>query len=166
MKIWQRSVFASLLVLLCVFKASAQEIGLAIGSRPPSVTLTDLEGIKVDLAQYIGKKPVLLEFWATWCPLCKALEPQLTSARQRFGNKVEVIVVAVGVNQSPHSIKRHIEKHKMPGRVLWDGDGEAVRAFMAPGTSYVVMLDKAGKVVYTGAGSEQKLLPALARAAK
>lgn len=152
--------YVKAMVMFCsLFIASSlhgQDVGLEIGAKPKPVILQDLDGKAVNLAQYIGKKPVLLEFWATWCPLCKALEPQLAAAKKKFPN-VEMIVVAVGVNQNPRSIKRHIAKHALPGRVLWDGDGAAVRAFMAPGTSYVVVLDKTGKVVYTGAGSEQQL---------
>ena len=138
----------------------AQDIGLEVGAKPKPVTLNDLDGRAYNLAQVMGKKPVLLEFWATWCPLCKALEPQLAAARKKYPN-VDFVVVAVGVNQNPRSIKRHLASHPLPGRVLWDGDGAAVRAFEAPGTSYVVMLDKSGKVVYTGAGSDQKLEPAI-----
>ncbi len=160
------------LLLLCALLAGvtpparAQDVGLDIGARPAAVTLEDLDGKAVDLAQYIGRKPVLLEFWATWCPLCRALEPQLAAARKRFGNKLDIIVVAVGVNQTPRSIKRHMDKHALPGRVLWDGKGAAVRAFMAPGTSYIVILDRTGKVVYTGAGSGQELASVLARAVR
>ena len=47
--------------------------------------------------------------------------------------------------------------------VLWDGSGAAVRAFQAPGTSYVVMLDARGKVVYTGYGADQDLEQAVRR---
>lgn len=141
----------------------AQDIGLPIGAAPAPVTLEDLDGNAVDLADYMGKKPVLLEFWATWCPLCRALEPQLTAALEKYGGKLEVIMVAVGVNQSPRTVKRHLARHALPGRVVWDGKGAAVRAFSAPGTSYVVLLDANGRVVYTGSGSDQKLLPALAR---
>jgi thiol-disulfide isomerase/thioredoxin len=143
--------------------ASAQDIGLPIGSVPAAVTLENLDGQPVDLAKYIGKKPVVVEFWATWCPLCKELEPVLDAAQKKYGDKVEVLIVAVGVNQTPRSIKRHMEKHKMPGQVLWDGQGKAVRAFEAPSTSYIVVLDAKGKVAYTGSGSEQKLEPVLAK---
>ena len=142
---------------------SAQDVGLAIGAKPAAVTLEDLDGKPVDLAQYVGKKPVLLEFWATWCPLCKELEPSLHAAKKAHGAALEVLIVAVGVNQTPRSIKRHLESHTMPGPVLWDGKGAAVRAFEAPSTSYIVVLDAAGKVVYTGAGGDQKLAPVLAR---
>ena len=142
---------------------AAQDVGLAIGAKPAAVTLEDLDGKPVDLAQYVGKKPVLLEFWATWCPLCKELEPALHAAKKAHGSGIEVLIVAVGVNQTPRSIKRHLESHTMPGQVLWDGKGAAVRAFEAPSTSYIVVLDATGKVVYTGAGGEQKLAPVLAK---
>jgi thiol-disulfide isomerase/thioredoxin len=156
-----RALFVLMLAALPV-PALAQDIGLAIGARPAPVTLEDLDGIAVDLSQYMGKKPVLLEFWATWCPLCRALEPQLAAAQKKYGDKLEVIIVAVGVNQSPRKIKRHLARHALPGRVVWDGKGAAVRAFSAPGTSYVVLLDAKGRVIYTGAGSDQKVLPVLA----
>jgi uncharacterized membrane protein YeiH len=50
--------------------------------------------------------------------------------------------------------------------VLWDGRGAAVRAFRAPATSYVVVLDAAGRVVYTGIGADQDIEMALALVAR
>lgn len=146
--------------------AQSDEIGIAVGASPPAVTIEDLDGRPVDLDQIIGKKPVLLEFWATWCPLCAALFPRIEAAHARFGNHVEIVVVAVAVNQSQRTIKRHLTRHPMPFRVLWDADGRAVRAFQAPSTSYVVVLDSAGKVAYTGLGAEQDIEAALLRVAR
>lgn len=147
-------------LLLCAGTAAAQdsEIGIARGSTPTAPTIEDLDGNPVDLAQWVGKKPVVIEFWATWCPQCEELFPKMAAAAQRSGDKVAYVIVAVGVNQSPRTIKRHLEKHPMPWAiVLWDGNGAAVRAFQAPTTSYVVVLDAAGKVVYTGVGAEQDM---------
>ncbi len=140
----------------------AQDIGLPIGTRAPAVVVADLDGKSVDLGSYVGKQPVLLEFWATWCPLCKALEPALTAAHARYGRAVQFVVIGVGVNESPASIKRHLVEHPLPFPVLFDAGGAAVRAYQAPTTSYVVVLDKAGKVTYTGAGAEQDVATALA----
>lgn len=137
-------------------------IGLPIGERPPAVEIEDLDGKPVDLGQYMGKKPVLLQFWATWCPLCEELKPQLEAARARFGDGVEILLVAVAVNQTRRSIRRYQERHDPPGRILWDTDGRATRAFRAPTTSYVVILDADGKVAYTGVGSEQDIVGTLA----
>lgn len=133
------------------------DLGIPLGTVAKAVTIEDLDGQPVELGQFIGKKAVLLEFWATWCPLCRALEPKMAAARLRHGDQLEIIVVAVAVNQSKSSIKRHLERHPMPFRVLWDTNGNAVRAFRAPSTSYVVTLDAMGKVVYTGSGEDQDI---------
>jgi hypothetical protein len=53
----------------------------------------------------------------------------------------------------------------MPFTFLWDGTGAAVRAFQAPATSYIAVLDSSGKVVYTGVGEDQNIDAALERAA-
>jgi thiol-disulfide isomerase/thioredoxin len=166
-----RTVFFSAALVLSLFATradhvAAQDAGLDIGKTPPPVTLEDLDGKPVNLAQFVGKKPVLLEFWATWCPVCKALEPNMAAAHKRFGTNIEFLIIAVGINESPASIKRHLAAHPMPGRVLWDGKGAAVRAYEAPNTSYVALLDASGKVVYTGVGSDQNLVAAGEKALK
>lgn len=156
----------ALLLALGLRSASAQDpqIGLPLGATPDPVTIEDLDGNAVDLGQWIGSKPVLLEFWATWCPLCEALLPRMAAAHGRYGDRVEFIAVAVAVNQSQRSIKRHLARHPLPFRVLWDDGGEATRAFMAPTTSYIVVLDAEGRVVYTGAGDGQDVEGAVGRA--
>jgi len=64
-------------------------------------------------------------------------------------------------------VQRHLARHALPAsRVLWDGNGAAVRAFQTPATSYVVLLDRQGKVAYTGIGPDQDLEAALARVAR
>ena len=91
----------------------------------------------------------------------------MRAAFQRHGSQVDFVVVAVGVNQSKASVKRHVDRHALPAaRVLWDTNGNAVRAFDAPATSYVVILDRQGKVAYTGIGPDQDLEAALARVAR
>ena len=155
-------------LLLCAaipLAAQDEHIGIAIGTTPAAVTIETLDGQPADLGAVIGKKPVLLEFWATWCPLCEALFPKLEAAQRRYAGKIDVIVVAVAVNQTKRSIQRHLERHPMPfATVYWDTDGRATRAFKAPSTSYVVTLDANGKVVYTGLGEEQDIEEAMTRA--
>jgi peroxiredoxin len=143
--------------------AEAQDVGLAVGTRAPAIRIDDLDGNPVDLAQYIGRRPVLMEFWAHWCTVCAALEPRLRAAEQRYGSDVAFLTVAVGVNQTARSIRRHLEDHDVPGRLLFDQDGKATRAYDAPATSYVVVLDRRGRVAYTGVGEDQDLAAALAR---
>ncbi|NJD11632.1 MAG: TlpA family protein disulfide reductase [Gemmatimonadetes bacterium] len=144
--------------------AAAQDVGIEIGRVPPPVTIEDLDGNPVDLAQYVGKRPVLLEFWAQWCDICAALQPRLAAAAAQHAGKADVLVIAVAVNQSQRSVRRHLVDHPVPGRVLWDTGGRATRAYQAPSTSYVAVLDARGRVVYTGVGEDQDLSGALDRA--
>jgi thiol-disulfide isomerase/thioredoxin len=153
-------------VLLVPARAVAQDdvIGIPVGQTPPAVTIQDLGGNTVDLGRWIGKKPVIVEFWATWCPSCAELLPRMETAQQKYGDRVEFLVIAVAVNQSPNTIRRHLARHPMPFTFLWDVNGNATRAFQAPATSYVAVLDAKGKVVYTGVGADQDLDEALRRA--
>ena len=141
-------------------------IGIPVGQTPPAVTLESLNGDSVALSRWIGKKPVIVEFWATWCPICAELLPRMEAAQKKFGDRAEFLVVAVAVNQSKNSVRRHLESHPMPFTFLWDGNGAAVRAFQAPSTSYIAVLDGTGRVVYTGVGSDQNIEAALEKAVK
>lgn len=142
------------------------DLGISLGATPPVVTIEDLDGHPVDLSTVVGKKPVLFEFWATWCPLCRALEPKLQAAQRRYGNQMQFVAIAVAVNQSRSSVQRHLATHPLPLQFLWDSNGNAVRAFQAPSTSYVVVLDASGKVAYTGSGEDQDIDAAVRRVVK
>ena len=162
----RRASFVASLLLTPTLLGAQDVIGIRIGETPPAVTLENLNGDSVPLAQWIGKKPVIVEFWATWCPICEELLPRMEAAQEKFGDKAEFIVVAVAVNQSKKSVRRHLDKHPMPFTFLWDGNGAAVRAFQAPSTSYIAVLDASGKVVYTGVGEEQDIEGALQKAVR
>jgi thiol-disulfide isomerase/thioredoxin len=142
----------------------AQESGIEVGAQAPPAALETLDGKAANLAQYVGKTPVLLEFWATWCGNCKELEPQIKALHQKYGRQVRFVAVAVSVNQSPALVKRYVERHRMPGDQLFDRRGNATGAYDVPATSYIVILDRTGKVVYTGLGGDQKLEPGIRRA--
>lgn len=161
---WRIGKLAVVLLVLGWGRLAAQaQIGLAIGTAPELVTIEDLDGTPVDLRTLFDAKPAVIEFWATWCPLCEALLPQMAAASERYGDRVQFVAIAVAVNQTQRSIRRHLNRHPLPFPVLWDAGGRAVRAFMAPTTSYVVVLGADGRVAYTGTGDEQDIDAAIAR---
>jgi thiol-disulfide isomerase/thioredoxin len=158
---WVAAGALSGLLALGVGSAAAQESGLALGTRAPAVVVQDLDGASVDLAQYIGARPVLLEFWATWCEVCKALLPRVRAAHAEFGDRVEFFGVNVTVNQTTEGVRRYLDSEHPPYRTLYDDQGAATRAYEAPTTSFIVIIDRAGKVAYTGTGATQDLATAL-----
>jgi thiol-disulfide isomerase/thioredoxin len=144
--------------------AVAQDLGIEVGSTAPAVTVQAMDGKTVNLASYFGKTPVLIEFWATWCPNCKELMPTLLDAEKKYGGKVKFMAIAVAINQSPEKVRRWLAAHPLPHDTYYDVDGKAAGAFDAPATSYVVVVDKTGRVVYTGLGGKQDLEAALKKA--
>jgi thiol-disulfide isomerase/thioredoxin len=163
------SLFAVLtLVFALPLGVSAQaggegSVSLPIGTVGPGAALEDLEGNAVDLIDYVRGKPAVIEFWATWCELCEALQPQLDQIQARHGNDVNIVAVAVGVAQTVRRVQRHLADHDPGYTYLWDARGAAVRAYNATTTSIVVMLDAEGRVVYTGVGGDQNLTGAVER---
>jgi thiol-disulfide isomerase/thioredoxin len=144
--------------------AHAQELGISVGTKAPGGALETLDGKPTDLKQYIGKTPVVFEFWATWCGNCKQLEPTMLAALKKYEGKVEFVGVAVSVNQSAELVKKYAEKHKLPGTILYDRKGYASDAFDVPATSYVVVVGKDGLVKYTGLGGDQQIDAAIKKA--
>ena len=145
-------------------EARAQSSGIPVGTQAPGAEVETLDGKPADLGAYVGDRPVVIEFWATWCSLCAKLMPTMESAKAKYGDRVRFVGVAVGVNQSPTRVKRYAAKHRPPFEILYDRTGAAVEAYKVPGTSYVVVPDRAGKVVYTGLGGEQDIEAAIRRA--
>jgi len=136
----------------------AQDTGLPVGSAAPAAVVQTLDGKDVDLSTYIGKGPVILEFWATWCPNCRELEPHMLPIAKQYAGQVTWIVIAVSVNESVARVKKYAAEHAFPMPVFYDTHGDASGAYEAPATSYIVAIDKAGKVRYTGVGGDQDLM--------
>ena len=144
--------------------ARAQSAGIAVGTMAPGAAVESLDGKAVDLSEFVGKKPVVLEFWATWCPVCKKLEPQLQAARDKYGDRVTFLSVGVSSNQTPAKQKAYAADKHIGGTFVFDRDGKAVAAYKAPHTSFLVVVNGEGKVVYTGVGEEQDIEAAVSKA--
>lgn len=156
---------AAAIIALTAAPAAAQDLGIPLGEPAPGGPLETLAGQTVDLSAYLGKQqPTLIEFWATWCGNCKQLEPAMRAAHAKYGKTVRFVTVAVSVNQSFERVKAWQAANKMPGELLYDRKGTVSGAYDVPATSYIVVADKTGKVVYTGVGGTQNLEAAIKKA--
>ncbi|MEP6905731.1 MAG: TlpA disulfide reductase family protein [Gemmatimonadales bacterium] len=142
----------------------AQDLGIDVGKQAPAAVVQTLDGKQLDIGQYVGKTPMFIEFWATWCPKCRDLEPALLAAQKKYGSRVKFIGVAVSINQTPERVKAYTARHGLVHQIVFDAEGNAASAYDAPATSYVVVVDRKGKVVYTGLGGDQNLEAAIKKA--
>jgi thiol-disulfide isomerase/thioredoxin len=144
--------------------AHAQAQGLRVGDKAPTAIVRTLDGEPVDLGQFIGKKPVLIEFWATWCPLCRQLEPTIKALHDKYAGELEVVRLVVPHNQTPERAREYVNRRGLPGHFFFDAEGAAYKAFAAYHTSYIVVLDRTGTVVHSADGPTQDLDAAAAKA--
>jgi thiol-disulfide isomerase/thioredoxin len=150
-----RGCIALLVLLAGAERVAAQDSALKLGDRAPRVVVHDLNGKPVNLGEYVGVKPMFLEFWATWCESCRHLMPHVQAAQKTYGSKVEFIGINVAVNETPAGVQQFMNAHAPGFRTLYDDEGNSTRAYQAPATSYVVVVDRSGKVAYTGIGGTQ-----------
>lgn len=149
------------LLLLAPRAALAQ---LEVGTKAPAAAVETLDGKPVDLSTFIGDKPVLVEFWATWCPQCKALEPQMQAAVRKYGDRMRFVAVAVSANQTPARVKAYAERHAIPMTFVFDTKGNATGAYDVFATSTIFVIDSKGSIVYAGQGGDQDIEAALRKA--
>ena len=153
----RRLLLAALLAATPAVALAQRAIDLEIGANAPDMKLLTLDGQPADLSAYIGKTPFLMEVWATWCENCEALAPRIMAAKQKYGSQMKFLGIAVSFNQSPARVKAHMEKHGFDLETLYDKKGEADVIYGVKATSTVVVVNKAGKIVYAGAGGSQDI---------
>ena len=91
-------------------------------------TLKDMNGADVHLADFRGR-PVILNFWATWCGPCKAEIPALVALAERYKSR-HLTVLGVSVDDTPEDL-RQFAAHLCEGFVPEQTTGGEVRDFLA-----------------------------------
>ena len=117
---------------------------------PPNFTLKDLEGNKITLPDYRGKKAVVIDFWASWCPNCRRDMPVMQRLYEKFGDQVEVI--AVNLQESSRTVEKFVNLEGFTFLVLLDPAGSASRAYGVNYTNFHVLIDKDGYLLKTVPG--------------
>ncbi|MBI4843278.1 MAG: TlpA family protein disulfide reductase [Nitrospirae bacterium] len=114
------------------------------GTQAPGFTITDLKGNKVSLSDFNGK-PVLLNFWATWCPYCRRERPELDALQGEYGKK-GLIILSVANDNSMEKVRQFIDKNPVSFTVLSDKDSIVTDTYgvYAMPTNFVI--DKEGKI--------------------
>ena len=129
-------------------RAAAQEMastGLEKGSAAPAFTLSTLDGgTTVSLADLKGK-PIVLDFFASWCQWCYVGLPTIWEVSQEYADD-GLQFYAVNLEETPELARQMLSSLKIEPPVLMDPDGKAGMDYAARGLPYTVVIDKDGNV--------------------
>jgi thiol-disulfide isomerase/thioredoxin len=146
-------------------------VGVNVGELAPDFTLVDLDGNQVSLSDFRGKT-VFVNFWATWCPPCRAEMPEIEAVYQEHKDKG---VVVIGVNILVSEILRGYDENDVlqyvqQGGYSWtfvlDTTGEVAASYNITAIPTIFFIDKDGiiQAVNIGAMSKRAMESKLAEA--
>ena len=117
---------------------------LKVGTAPPAYQLVNLKDKTVQFPVDYQGKPVVIRFWADWCPYC---ETEMTAIEKVFQEKGEEFTcLAINVSQSKEVAQDFIQKLGITYPILLDEDGSIARTYGVTGLPTSFFIDKEGKI--------------------
>jgi peroxiredoxin len=114
------------------------------GENAPDFILKDMSGKDVALSSFKGK-PVVLNFWATWCPYCRQERPHLKALYEEYNDK-GLVIIAVSLDRSSKTVKRFMEQNPAPFMVLTDTEGITAALYNIMGYPTTYLINRSGKI--------------------
>lgn len=115
-----------------------------VGKLAPDFQLPDLNGQVVSLSGLRGK-PVLINFWATWCPDCVEEMPYLQQIYDEWTDR-GLVLLTIDIGESPATIKEFMLKYNLTMPVLLDARESVAQRYNITGIPTTFLIDKDGVI--------------------
>lgn len=112
---------------------------------PVHFAAMDISGTQHQSTEWIGKKPVVLNFWGTWCPPCRKEIPELVKLHNEYQDKVELVSLAV--RDTPTKVENFSSAQGMEWLMLIAENDILLKYNVTVGVPTTIFLDKNGKEV-------------------
>ena len=137
---------------------SRTSASLMISKSAPEFTLLALNGDTISLADYRGKKTVVVSYWASWCGPCKVELPELREFYKRYHQAdANFEILAISIDEQKADAEKYAAAEKLPFPVLFDPQSKSAEAYSVEGIPTLFVIDKDGKIVHAHAGLEQAM---------
>ncbi|MBU5594127.1 TlpA family protein disulfide reductase [Amphibacillus sp. MSJ-3] len=130
--------------------AGENTIGLEIGQLAPDFVLTTLSGDEVSLSDYRGQ-PLMLNFWATWCPPCRAEMPDM----EKFYQNTDVEILAINLTDTEadiNEVQEFVDKYDLTFPILLDEAIEVAMIYAIQPIPTSFMIDSEGIIRFKTSG--------------
>ena len=126
--------------------------------------MTDMEGKSVQLSTLL-EKPVILNFWAPWCPPCKEEMPDFESAFKEYGEEFNFVMVSVKTDTSVGEVKAFLEENEYTFPAYFDEHSQGVSRFEVNTIPRTFFITTDGEIVlfHKGILSQSKLAQSIAQ---
>ncbi len=128
--------------------------GLNVGERAPDFTLVDLEGNQVSLSDFRGKT-VFVNFWATWCPPCRAEMPEIEAVYQEYKDR-GVVVIGVDILEPEDVVRQFVEQGGYSWTFVLDTSGEVAGNYEIAAIPTSLFIDREGIIQAVKIGAMTK----------
>jgi peroxiredoxin len=138
--------------------ASHDRSGELLNKSAPAFALRSLDGRDVSLADYRGKKSVVLSFWASWCGPCRTELPMLKKFYRRMhkpDSDFEILTVVSDDDREP--AQAYAREAGLPFPVLVDSDAKTSDAYLVSAIPALFVIDKSGTITFARIGVDTSL---------
>ncbi len=139
-------------------------VGINVGQIAPGFTLFDLDGNEISLSDFRGKT-VFINFWATWCPPCRAEMPEIEAVHQEYKDK-GVVVIGVDIVEPESTVRQYIKRGGFTWTIVLDSTGEVASDYQIAAIPTSFFIDREGiiRAVNIGAMTKKAMEAKLAKA--
>ncbi len=127
------------------------------GSPAEDFTYPTISGQVIRLSDYIGRKHVILDFWATWCDPCRRELPELQDFYEEHGDQIEIIAITSEGASAKQAIKQMVASMGLRFPVMHDPSREISRIYPTRGIPFLVFIDIDGTLRATFTGYSNRL---------
>lgn len=154
--IWVFLVMLGVVMMGANAMAQSANTGLSpVAGRPlaPDFQLTNLDGELVRLSDFKGEV-VVVNFWATWCPPCRAEMPSMQHAWDKLQDQ-DVMLLAIHVGGNEDKIWSFVGDYEINFPILIDADSSVADAWPMKGLPSTFVIDPQGRIAYRAIGGRE-----------